>query len=111
MFLPLIMLPFAGGSMIIRTKNRKLIDFKIKLDDLISIPLFMIMGVLIIVIEICSISVAGFLFFLCVLALFVQRKIYFDRFTSELLIAAISFLCFGFIVANFIASTSLLIQL
>ena len=77
MFLPLLLLPFAGGSMIIRTKNRSLFEFKDEINTLITIPIFLAMGVLIIIIEICSISLAGFLFFICVFGLFVQRKLNF----------------------------------
>lgn len=66
------------------------------------------MGILILLIEIFSISIAGFLFFICILVLFVQRKIDFSSFFSWIFVLLVQILCLLFIVANFLVTTSLL---
>lgn len=110
MFLPLLLLPFAAGSCIIRTKNRNTSDFHKKINNTTSIPIFLSLGILNILIQIFSLSVAGFCFFLCTLALYVQRKLKFDNIWSEILVTIICFLCFGYIVANFITTTELIMN-
>lgn len=107
MFLPLVLLPFIGGSLIIRTKSRDLPHFRHQINKLITIPIFLFMGILILMMEIFSISIAGFLFFICMMVLFVQRKIDFDSFLSWLLVLIVQVLCLIFLAANFLATTSL----
>lgn len=68
----------------------------------------MVLGILILLIEIFTLSLAGFLFFLCMLALFVQRKIDFNNIFSRLLVVSVQLISFTFIIANFLATTSLL---
>lgn len=65
----------------------------------------MALGILAILIEAFSISLAGFCFFVCTLAMFVQRKLVFENIWSEVLVNIVGFLCFGFIVANLLATT------
>lgn len=65
------------------------------------------MGILVLLIEIFSISIAGFLFFISMMVLFVQRKIDFGNFLSWLLVLIVQVLCLLFLAANFLAYTSL----
>lgn len=108
MFVPLIQIPFIAGSIIIRTQTRELSHFKNQINKLITVPIFLAMGILVLLIEIFSISIAGFLFFICILVLFVQRKIDFSSFFSWIFVLLVQILCLLFIVANFLATTDLL---
>lgn len=108
MFLPLLLLPFIGGSLIIRTKSRELNHFKHQVNKLVTIPIFLCMGILVLLIEIFSISMAGFSFFICMMILFVQRKIDFGNFLSWLLVVIVQVLCLVFLATNFLATTNLI---
>jgi hypothetical protein len=66
------------------------------------------MGLLIILIEIFSVSVIGLILFFCMLGLFVQRWINYKRLFSWFIVLMVQFTCIVFIMANFIATTSLI---
>ena len=66
------------------------------------------MGILIVLIEIFTISLAGLLFFFCILALYIQRKLDFNNIFSRILVGTVQFLSFVFIFANFLLTTSYL---
>lgn len=108
MFLPLILLPFILGSLCIRTKTRKLSEFKKRINRSITIPVFLIMGLLLTLIEIFSISLAGLLFFLCLMSIYVQRKLDFNNIYSRMLVSTVQLFSFAFITGNFITTTSFL---
>ena len=101
------MLPFAVVASFVRTKSRDLSEFTSPVNKLTTVPIFLGMGSLILLIEIFSISISGFLFFICMLVLFVQRKIDYNNIMSWLIVITLQVLCLSFIVANFIATTSL----
>lgn len=109
-FLPLLLLPFAVGSALIKTKSRDMSHFKHQVNSLIKIPIFLALGLLILLVEIFSISVAGLLFFVCIFILFIQRRIDFSSFLSWLLVLIVQILCLIFIIGNFIAATNLVSQ-
>jgi hypothetical protein len=75
---------------------------------LVTIPIFLSMGVLILLLEIFSISISGLLFFICMMVLFVQRKLDFNNFISWVLVVMIQVLCLFFLSANFLATTDLI---
>lgn len=64
------------------------------------------MGVLIILIQVFSISIAGLVFFGCMIVLFVQRKLDFSKFFSWVLVMLVQITCVVYITANFLASTA-----
>lgn len=75
-----------------------------------TIPIFLAMGVLIILIQIFSISIAGLVFFCCMMVLFVQRKLDFSKFFSWILVMLVQITCIVYITANFLACTSYVSQ-
>lgn len=110
MFLPLFMLPFSAISIMIRTRSRDINEFKHQVNKLVTTPIFLSMGILILLIEIFSISISGFLFFINIMVLFVQRKIDFSSFVSWFNVLVVQIVCLLFFTANFLATSSLILS-
>lgn len=107
-FLPLLLLPFSVGAILVKSKSRPISEFKSRFNHLLVIPIFLALGILIVLIQIFSISMIGLAFFLIALSLFFQRKIDFNSISSWVVVIIILVASSGAIIANFICTTSLL---
>jgi hypothetical protein len=72
LYLPAIIIPFAGLSLLIKKKDKKIIEFKKKINKALIIPIYFVLGTLILLIEIFSISIAGLIFFAMIIFLFLK---------------------------------------
>jgi hypothetical protein len=104
----MLLLPFSFLSACVRTKSRSLEHFADEINKYVGYTVFIVMGCLILLIQIFSISIAGLVFFICMLALFIQRFINFQSVISWLIVLFVQVISLFLILANFITSSSLL---
>jgi lysylphosphatidylglycerol synthetase-like protein (DUF2156 family) len=110
MFLPLLLLPFNVGCLLIKTKTRKITEFRKKINKGFTIPIFLVLGALLLLLQIFTISVAGIFYFICLFLLIIHRKLTFTSITVHILVTVIIVVSILLIVGNYVTTSTLLKQ-
>ena len=94
--------------MLVETTHKNGADFKSKINKAIVIPVFLIFGFLILLIQIFSISITGVVFFILMIILLAMDSVGFNKLSSRIYIIFIQVLTVLIIFANFITTSNLL---
>jgi len=77
-FLPMLLIPFACGAFLIEPRERKLRNFRQKINSFLPLPLYLCLGILILLIQIFSVSIAGLVYFALIIYLFAMKNFNFQ---------------------------------
>jgi hypothetical protein len=96
--------------MFVKTMSKNLDAFQFKIYKGVRYVVFVGMGCFVMLIQIFSVSIAGLMFFVCMIAIFIQRFINYRSFAGWIIVVFAQFNCLIFIVANVLTASPLLFQ-
>lgn len=103
-FLPLLLLPFATFALFLNEKPKLLKDYSKKLSPNIALPLYLMLGTLMILNQIFTVSVVGLIYFILALYLFWLKSFNFKDIEAKILLYIIQVVTFVVILFNFMAT-------
>lgn len=106
-FIPLVLFPFAVGTLFLKEKPKMLKDYGKKINPYIALPLYLMLGALIILNQIFSVSVAGLVYFFLAIYLFWMRSYNFKDPQFKVLLYLVQIMASIMITANCLATITI----
>ena len=103
-FLPLVLIPFAVGPLLIKTKRKMLKEYSKKINPFIILPLYLSLTILVLLVQIFSTSIAGLLYFGLAVYIYFMKSFNFKDKQFKALLITIQVLSTLMITLNYIVT-------
>lgn len=107
-FLPIILVPFAGVCILIEPRKLTLLHFKKKINKFLPLPLYLGLGILILLIQIFSVSIAGLVYFALIIYLFSLKSFNFNDGYFKCMLIFIQVFTTVMIIISYLVTANLL---